>query len=244
MDPLLYHTHHTLRSDDLSFWRELAAASGGPVLELGCGTGRVLLRLLKDQIPVAGIDNDPQMLDFLRGLLPPTLANQAEVVEADMRAFDLGRAFPLVILPGNTLSTFPGFERKQIFTAVRKHLQPDGAFVFSIPNPLILSDLEEVGEEELEDEFSHPATGDPIQVFSSWEMSNGRVTFYWRYEHQHPDGRVVETRHETTHVLDAPQVYLSELKQAGLKPFAVYGDFLRETYTPDSPYFISFARIG
>jgi SAM-dependent methyltransferase len=238
MDPVIYHTHHALRSEDLSFWRDLAVETGGPVLELGCGTGRVLLRLLKENIQVHGIDNDPEMLTYLNRMIPPTLAWQAEVDEADMRTFDLGKQFPLVILPCNTYSTFTSADRKRICERSRRHLQPGGKFVFSVPNTLILQDLEEVGAVELEDEFAHPATGNPIQVYSSWEKDGDRITFFWRYDHLYPDGRVMTTENETTHVLDSPQVYLSELSAAGLKPAAAYGDFYRAGFTPDSPYFI------
>lgn len=238
MDPVIYHTHHSIRSEDHAFWRDLAVESGGPVLELGCGTGRVLLRLLKENIQVHGIDNDPAMLSFLNRSIPPTLSWQAVVQEADMRSFDLGRQFPLIILPCNTYSTFTGPDRKAICDASRRHLQPGGKFVFGIPNTLLLIDLEDEGAVELEDEFAHPATGNPIQVYSSWEKEGDRITFFWRYDHLYPDGRVVSSENETTHVLDTPQSYLADVRAAGLKPVAAYGDFYRSAFTPDSPYFI------
>ncbi|HUF37348.1 MAG TPA: class I SAM-dependent methyltransferase [Anaerolineales bacterium] len=238
MDPVLYHTHHSLRSDDLSFWRELARASGGPVLELGCGTGRVLLRLVKDGLQVHGIDNDPDMLTFLNRMIPPTMGWQIEVNEADMRSFELGRQFPLIILPCNTLSTFAGGDRKRIYTQALRHLEPGGKFAFSIPNPLILKDLPDEGAVELEDEFSHPATGNPVAVYSSWIKSPDRITFYWRYDHRYPDGRVKTSELDTTHMLDAPQRYLAELHDCGFKATAAYGDFFKTNFTPDAAYFI------
>ncbi len=241
MDPVIYHTHHSLRSEDLAFWRDLALETGGPVLELGCGTGRVLLRLLKENIQVHGIDNDPEMLTFLNRMIPPTMAWQLEVVEADMRSFDLGKQFPLVILPCNTFSIFNSSDRKRICERSRKHLQAGGKFVFSIPNTLLLQDLEDEGAVELEDEFAHPATGNPVQVYSSWEKSGDRITFFWRYDHIYPDGRAVTTENETMHFLDPPQAYLAELSGAGFKPSAVYGDFYRASFTPDSPYFVLIA---
>jgi SAM-dependent methyltransferase len=238
MDPVIYHTHHTLRSEDLSFWRDIAQESGGPVLELGCGTGRVLLRLVKENLQVHGIDNDPDMLTFLNRMIPPTMAWQVEIDETDMRTFDLGKQFPLIILPCNTLSTFPRADRKSIYSRSQAHLHPGGKFIFSIPNTLILADLPDHGAVELEDEFSHPATGNPIKVYSSWEKDPGRITFFWRYDHHFPDGRVTTTEHTTTHVLDSPKQYLAEIQESGFKPTAAYGDFYLDSFTPDSPYFI------
>ena len=244
MDPVLYHAHHTLRSDDLAFWRDLAQQAPGKILELGCGTGRVLLRLVRDNHQVVGLDNDPVMLDFLHNLIPPTLSNSVEIHEADMRDFNLGETFPLVILPCNTLSTFSGGDRSRVFRAVRQHLAPGGVFVFGIPNPLVLADLPMIGDEELEDEFTHPATNNPVHVYSSWERSADRIAFFWRYDHVFPDGKVSEVTHSTSHFLDSPQTYVAELKAAGLKPFAVYGDFYREKFVPDSSYFITLARAA
>ena len=62
MLPLLYHAHHNRYKEDLPFWLELAARHGDPVLELGCGSGRVLLALAQDGYQVYGLDNDPGML--------------------------------------------------------------------------------------------------------------------------------------------------------------------------------------
>ena len=238
MDPVIYHTHHTLRSEDQAFWRDIAQESGGPVLELGCGTGRVLLRLAKENVEVHGIDNDPEMLTFLQRMIPPTMAWQVEVTETDMRTYDLGKWFPLIILPCNTLSTFSSEDRKRIYGRNLQHLEPGGKFIFSIPNTLILADLPAHGAVELEDEFSHPATGNPIQVYSSWEKGPDQITFFWRYDHIFPDGRITTSEHETTHMLDSPKLYLAELQASGFRPIAAYGDFYHASFTPDSPYFI------
>jgi glycosyltransferase involved in cell wall biosynthesis len=65
MYPQLYHTHHSLRARDLPFWESLAAKIGDPILELGCGTGRVLHTLAGLGYTVTGLDYDPDMLAFL-----------------------------------------------------------------------------------------------------------------------------------------------------------------------------------
>jgi SAM-dependent methyltransferase len=242
MDPVIYHTHQCLRSDDMYFWRALTAEYGSPVLELGCGTGRVCMRLIRENVEVVGLDNDPAMLAYAQNTVPTPLAHLIKLVNADMRRLDLGRQFPLIILPCNTLSTFNAQERQQIFAGVRQHLRPQGIFAFATPNTLVLKTLPALGDPEIEDQFEHPATHNPIEVYSSWEMSGNDITFHWQYLHLFPNGNTVEDQHYTTHHLDPPQTYVAELRSAGLKPISAFGDFDRANFTPESAYFIMLAQ--
>lgn len=73
-------------SGDVAFYRELARASGGPVLELGCGTGRTLLPIAQAGIDCVGVDASPAMLDIFRA--KPLPAN-LELVEAHMERLEL-----------------------------------------------------------------------------------------------------------------------------------------------------------
>ena len=85
-------------AEDLRLWRELAG--DGPVLDLGCGTGRVAIDLATRGVPVVGLDHDPALLAALaaraKGL-------PVETVCADARAFDLGRRFGVVLAPMQTV---------------------------------------------------------------------------------------------------------------------------------------------
>ena len=73
MFPVLYHSHHNPYQEDIPFWSALAEETQDPVLELGCGTGRVLTHLIQDQRHVYGLDNDLEMLTFLYEQLQPDL---------------------------------------------------------------------------------------------------------------------------------------------------------------------------
>src|SRR5436305_11297235 len=82
-------------SGDAAFYRGLAEELGGPVLELGCGTGRVLLPIAALGIPCVGVDASAAMLASLRAKGPP---RNLELVEGRMESVDLGgRRFRLVI---------------------------------------------------------------------------------------------------------------------------------------------------
>ena len=83
---------------DVAFFVEMAQASGGPVLEVGCGTGRVLIPTARAGVEIVGLDLSPFMLAICRENLaqePPEVQARVQIVEGDMRDFDLGREFAL-----------------------------------------------------------------------------------------------------------------------------------------------------
>ncbi len=115
---------------DLGLWEELAAARGGPVLDLGCGTGRVLLHLARRGHEVSGLDLDPRLVEDL----------DAAVV-GDARDFDLNRHFALVMAPMQLIQLFASAaERLACLRCVATHLAPGGlaafAIVESMPAPI------------------------------------------------------------------------------------------------------------
>ena len=249
MLPLLYHAHHTRNSPDLDFWRELAAAhvtSGGSLLELGCGSGRVLIPLLQAGFSVTGLDNDPEMLRFLRARLaelPPETAARAEALEADMTAFALNRRFSLILLPCNTLSTLDAQARRQALRCVAEHLSPGGLFAAGLPNPQLFRDLPRRGEEELEDEFSLP-DGGQVRVSSAWRRSRREFSVFWHYDHTPPGGRTQRYSMQALHTLDRLETYLDDLRAAGLELQVLYGGFDRSDFEQDSDEVILLAGLA
>jgi SAM-dependent methyltransferase len=115
---------------DLPLWRELADAEPGPVLELGCGTGRVALDLAAHGHRVLGLDSDRELIAGLRERAGEL---EAEAEVADARGFTLGARFGLVLAPMQLLQLFDGpQERLAGLGAVRGHLLPGGTAAFAI----------------------------------------------------------------------------------------------------------------
>jgi SAM-dependent methyltransferase len=112
---------------DLPLWRELAAAEGGPVLDIGAGTGRVALDLARAGFAVVALDREPELLAALEeragGL-------DVRTVVADAASFALGAAFPLIIVPMQTIQLLP--ERAGFFAAAAAHLAPGGLLAIAI----------------------------------------------------------------------------------------------------------------
>jgi SAM-dependent methyltransferase len=115
---------------DLPLWEELAEAGGGPVLELGCGTGRVALHLARRGHELVGLDRDPELLAVLdqRAAELPVSA-----LEADVRAFGLEDAASLVLAPTHLLQLLEGAEeRAESLRCIAAALRPEGLLAASI----------------------------------------------------------------------------------------------------------------
>jgi SAM-dependent methyltransferase len=241
MFPLLYHAHHQTYQEDLDFWLNLVQECAGPVLELGCGTGRVLTPLTQAGVVTYGLDLDLAMLKFLRQQIPDSLREQQHVFQADMTAFHLGIQFPLIVMPCNTFSTLDGQARLACLRKVQQHLRAGGRFAASLPNPVSLAQMSRQGESEVETSFTHPESGNPVQVSSAWKRFQGIFELTWHYDHLLPDGVVQRLSVVTHQHIASPEMYCQEFQAAGLSVQASYGDFDCSSYTIDSPALILLA---
>ncbi|HWT89960.1 MAG TPA: class I SAM-dependent methyltransferase [Solirubrobacterales bacterium] len=116
---------------DLPLWEEMVAAAGGPILDLGCGTGRVALHLAGHGHEVTGLDREPELVAELSARAGD-LSCRGEV--GDARDFALERRdFALVLAPMQLLQLFSGpAERTACLAAVAEHLRPGGVFAAAI----------------------------------------------------------------------------------------------------------------
>jgi ubiquinone/menaquinone biosynthesis C-methylase UbiE len=127
---------------DVERYLELASAARGPVLELCCGTGRVAIPLARNGFEVTAVDLSEAMLSQFRKNLEreePAAAERVELVNADITRLDLGRVFPLILLPFNSLLCVPRFEDQcSALAAAARHLVPRGRVVIDAMNPTTL----------------------------------------------------------------------------------------------------------
>lgn len=174
---------------DVAFYVEEAVNANGPVLEVACGSGRVLLPTARAGISIVGLDASSEMLTRCRSSLrhePTEVQQRVTLFNADMRAFDLQRQFALVTLP------FRAFQHlltvnDQIASlkCVLRHMRADGRFIVDLFNPW----LEVLVNRPLNEEFD---TDPPFTL---------------------PDGRTVQRRakiierHPFTQVADNEFIY-------------------------------------
>ena len=135
-DPVVWHdVECAAYAADLPLWEELAATADGPVLDLGCGTGRVALHLAARGHEVTGLDSEPE---FLRALAARARERDLRVRTevADARSFALGREFALVIAPMQVVQLLGGAPgRLRMLGCVREHLRPGGRFAAALADP-------------------------------------------------------------------------------------------------------------
>jgi SAM-dependent methyltransferase len=121
---------------DLTLWRDLAREAGGPVLDVGAGTGRVALRLAGEGLDVTALDRDAELLAVLEQRARAA-GVEVETVRADAADFSLPARFALIAVPMQTLQLLPHEDaRSGFFASARRALVPGGLVAAAIADEL------------------------------------------------------------------------------------------------------------
>jgi SAM-dependent methyltransferase len=228
---------------DLTFYVDTARETGGPVLEVGCGTGRVLIPTARLGIDIVGLDLSPSMLDMCRKRLsqePEEVQARARLIEADMRDFNLGETFRLVTIPFRPFQHLTTVEDQlSCLECVHRHLMEGGRLVFDIFNPsLEVLTREDVGEEiRDEPDFVMPDGRRVVRYhrFVSKDRFHQINQSELIYDVTYPDGR------EERLVHTFPMRYLFRfeaehlLVRSGFKVEYLYADFEKNPYGSKYP---------
>jgi len=235
---------------DVNFYADQARSASGDILELGCGTGRVLIPIARLGKRITGIDSSPLMLGQCKVRLaaePVTVRDMAAVKAGDMRNLDLGRTFSLVTIPFRPFQHLISVA-DQIATlgSIQRHLEPGGRLVFDVfnPNPGYFVDEHRANEREDTPETPLPngrafrRTGRVPAVYIADQYSEVELIYYVR----NTDGeteRLVQAfpmrwfwRYEIEHLL----------ARCGFCIESVFGDFDRSPLTDASPEMIFIAE--
>jgi ubiquinone/menaquinone biosynthesis C-methylase UbiE len=199
-----YDTRTTTPPGEIDFYVARARASGGPVLELGCGTGRVTWPLARAGVPIVGLDLEPAMLERAEAKRrdePVDVNARARFVRGDMSNFSLDERFALAIIPFRAfLMLLTTEEQQQTLACVRRHLARGGALIIDIFDPRYDLLAEETFTPRREVPSMHvPETGNTVSV-TVVERINDRVrqraTERWRFREESPDGKLVSEEEE------------------------------------------------
>lgn len=152
-----YDQFYSGRTEDVEFWTGVANRFGGPVLEIGCGTGRVGLELARNGHELCAIDRSEAVLQVFRQKLasePQEVRRLVHLQTADMRNFELGREFRLALMPFRPFQHMLTLEDQLAALAhIRRHLPVGGILAFDVFFPKFSVFDEPDGIEKLEREW-------------------------------------------------------------------------------------------
>jgi SAM-dependent methyltransferase len=203
---------------DLELWRELALGAGGPVLEVGCGTGRVAIDLARHGHHVLGVDIEPAFVSVLRERAAGrNLEASAEV--GDVRELEVKGEFALVVVPMQTIQLLEdAAERRAALVSMRRVLAPRGLIAVAIVE----------GDAGADD--SGAVLGPPLPdvaeidgwVYSSLPVElrseGGMIVLSRLRQIVAPDGDLTDERAQIRLAVLDPGALEDEAEEAGLRP--------------------------
>ncbi len=236
--------------NDVEFYLNAARQADGPILELGCGTGRVLVPTASAGKQIVGLDSSEPMLARCRqkpAQQPADVQDRALLVHGDMRRFSLGKDFGLLTIPFRGFQhLLPVEEQLTCLGCVYRHLAPGGrlildvfhTYLWRLLDPKFEEEIEEVPETPLPDGRRFRRTSRVATVHLAEQYNEIELIHYVTY----PDGRSERLaqsfpfryffRYEVEHLLG----------RAGFKLVELFGSFDRAALRDDSPDMIFVAE--
>ena len=239
--PDLYNAQYEDYRDDLNFYTRLADDYGSPVLELGAGTGRVTTALAKAGHQVTGLELSPTMLESARKRLSEeNLEANVNLIQADMRSFELNQAFALIIAPFNALMHLYTLKAQdETLSRIRSHLKEDGVFACDLYNPHFsgLETLKRAGE------WEHVG-GDAADLFvyQSHDPDKQLMTSHYFLDRVTENGTLKRKRAVLTQRYYTRFEFERALTQNGFSHVRFYGHFDRRPYSTEEPHLIAIAK--
>jgi SAM-dependent methyltransferase len=220
---------------DIPFYVDLAKQAGGPVLEIACGTGRVLLPIAREGIAIDGVDNSSAMLEVLKARLEREARDVRDRVtlhDGDMRRFRLGKQYPLVIIPFRPMQhMYTVQDQVDALTTAAAHLRDDGKLAFDVFYPKFEMIPAGIGKEVLDLEWAVDSAGHKIvrRYFRKDSVDKIQQTFTGTFIFRtYDDGKLVLEETDPLKLCYYTYPHLQALfLLAGLEVVEEYGSFAR-----------------
>lgn len=234
-DPKLYDRLFPGGEPAIDFYRAEADRQGGSVLELGCGTGHKLIPIASDGHSCTGLELSSDMLAEAQSKADER-ALPVEWVQGDMRDFDLGRTFDLVLIAANSLLHLnETADLLSCFRSVRAHLAPGARFIFDVFNPDVRLLAEADGVRRTRDALSF---GDPdrgtvrVDVAETYDAAAQVTRGRWHFSADlEPDFVVAPLELRSIFPQELPLL----LSLGGLRLLERFGDWSGRPFTGDAP---------
>ncbi len=215
--------------EDYPFYRSLVEANPGRVLDLGCGTGRILARLMEDGIEVVGLDSSRDMLEICREKLAG-MQSPPRLELGDIRRFDLKETFQSILIPGFTIQLL--MEPDEIDSCLLscwRHLEIGGQLVVStyMPWEMLESGVDESPIEKRRD-AAFGETGERFVAWQGWSIDRREQSLELlnRFQRVDSENQVVEEENRNMSIRwHLPYDMVARIRSLGFTEISVYGDY-------------------
>ena len=234
----IYDSVFSYVNEDIPFYVDEAGRSGGPVIELGCGTGRVAIPIALSGIDVVGLDSSPLMIKRARQKADQTGVSNLRLVQADMIDFKFDDKFPLAIVPFRGLLSLLSLEdMERTLLNVRRHLTPGGRLIFDIFVPDLNMMVQEGDVPYHFRDVTDPTTGRNLVIWNQASYDSHRQIMSIRSTIEELDlsGRVASKMYRDfalRYMFRWEMHYL--LRACGYDILELYGDFKRQEFDENS----------
>lgn len=243
-----YDGLHASLQEDVGLILSLAA-DGGPILELGCGTGRLLLPVARAGYDIVGVDRSLSMLRYARERLqqePQVVRQRANLLCADMSQFALGQdQFRLAMIPYNTLMHVDASQVAIACANIGRHLAQDGRLFIDVVNPLAVEQTPNDHFLTLERTFEDPRRDELVVVMASSELDAGhqRLRITWIFDATPRQGGAITRRvARVDYRYYFPHQLALALEEAGMEVVGLFGNYRLDPYEEDAERLLVLAR--
>ena len=254
-DVRLYELELNGFDDDIEFWNGLLDTyQPTSVLELACGTGRITLPMAAKgsaecaDFRIVGIDASTPFIARAQELLfkqSPATQKATRFLEADMREYDLGETFDLIVLGFNSFAYLHTIEDQlACLECVRRHLAPNGRFVLDVIVPQFNFVAEaQVVPPVIRLELNHPVPSAGVERFlrsytDRYDGATQTITTTYFYEIYHEDGRQERVSKDLTWHMYYPHELELFLRMTGFKVVERNGDYNGTPFTSRSKQYV------
>lgn len=248
-----YDLSHDRLVDDIPFLLRQAAEAGGPVLEIGCGSGRLLVPLIRAGFDVTGIDSSPEMLaraELRLAAESPLVRDRVRLIHGDIRTADLhGKSgFGLAVFGYNTFMHLDEVGAGAALKRLRPLLRADGLMVVDVAGPMLLASSADDPDFVLEDVLEDKARGGVVRQYTAYESIPGEqaIDVTWIYEAG--DGQATNEQARTKTKLRYYYLYPHQFELlfalTGFRMLALYGDYDGSPFHEESERLILMAAAA
>jgi SAM-dependent methyltransferase len=240
-----YDIEHAHFDEDLSLYMNFAELSGNPLLELACGSGRLLVPLARDGYELTGVDSSASMLNLAREALEQAgVAAKCKLVQENMYSLHLGQQFRMAFIAlGSFGHIYTRKEQRQTLSTVHNHLVPRGRFILDISNADVRYMEHLSGQLLLQGTWQRDDSSMLSHFVSPASSSSRHLLELTHFYEEHRQGEAVKRTVIRTHLylFERNEVELL-LEEAGFVITDVYGDYELNPFEHDSPRMIFIAE--